>query len=78
MKGQVSKMGWGCKGICNRYVTEEKFRRAPSYTENTCWCKTCDMWLDKIKGLENFRCRCCHGKVRLLARTHWRNKKREL
>ena len=67
-------MGWGCKGVCNRYITQEKFRRAPSYTENTCWCKTCDMWLDKVKGLENFRCICCHGKVRLLARTHWRNK----
>ena len=78
MKGQVSKMACGCNGICDRYVTVEEFIRAPTYSENTCWCKTCNMWLDKIKGLENFRCICCHGKVRLLARTHWRNKKREL
>ena len=80
MKGQVSKMGSGCRGICNRYETVEKFRRAPTYTESTCWCKSCDMWLDKAKGLENFRCICCHGKVRIVARaSHWlRRKKREL
>ena len=68
-----------CNNVCDRYATREKFRRGDSrYTDNTCWCKACNMWLDKTIGLENFRCKCCHGKVRILARTHWRNKKREL
>ena len=73
-------MGWGCKGICNRFKPSwgkgsGRGMHTPRYTENTCWCRTCNIWLDKVKGIENFRCICCHGKVRLLARTNWRNKK---
>ena len=72
-------MSGGCRDLCLRYKTQEKFRRSPSYTENTCWCKTCNMWLDREKSIVNFRCICCHGKVRIVARAHWRrHKKREL
>ena len=63
----------GCRNVCLRHKPdwgkgEGRGRHTPRYTETTCWCSVCMTWLDKTKGLENFRCVCCHGKVRLIAR----------
>ena len=68
-------MGSGCKDQCLKFKSKEKFVRGVRYSENTCWCKTCNIWLDKITGLIDFKCACCHSKVRIAARAHWRSKK---
>ena len=72
-----------CKNICDRYRPNwgkggGPGDHAPRYTEDTCRCSVCDIWLSILKGTENFRCKCCHGKVRILARAHWRSKKKVL
>jgi len=68
-------MGKGCRDICLRHKTTEKFERGFRYSDSTCWCKACNVWLDRETGIVNFRCICCHGKVRIMARAHWRNRK---
>ena len=81
-------MAYGCRDLCLRYKTTEKFRGQAGgirYSDSTCWCKTCQAWLDREKAIirmplatnpniVSFRCICCHGKVRLMARAHWRHK----
>ncbi len=57
-----------CRGVCNRYKPEWEAGK-PRYTDNSCRCTVCETWLDTIKGTTNFRCNCCNGKVRVLART---------
>ena len=64
-------MGNGCKDQCLKFKTKEKFDRGVRYSDNTCWCKSCNVWLDKETGLANLRCICCHGKVRIAARRYW-------
>lgn len=77
-------MGSGCRDICKRFKPSwgegpGRGTHTPRYTENTCRCSVCDIWLDMITGTTNFRCNCCHGKVRVVARAHWRrHKKREV
>lgn len=74
----------GCNNVCHRYKPdwgkgEGRGRHTPRYTEDTVRCSVCMIWLNKLTGIENFRCKCCHGKVRIIARAHWRrHKKREL
>ena len=62
-----------CRGVCIRHKAQWKSGK-PRYTEDSCRCTICNIWLDVKTGTKNYRCNCCNGpikrtpKIKVLAR----------
>lgn len=51
-----------CNGICVRFKPTWQ-TGTPRYTETSCRCTVCAIWLDTHTGTMNYRCNCCHSLV---------------